>query len=83
MTSSKHDRSSVYVIDESEPLATLITIRNGREVVVSADRDSESDETARHATTVFGAWADLDWDEAAAALDEIRHESDPTPPVDE
>jgi hypothetical protein len=28
-----------------------------------------------------GAWADLDWEEAEAELDRIRHESQPTPPI--
>jgi hypothetical protein len=30
---------------------------------------------------VIGAWSDLDWDETVAALDQIRHESKPTPPI--
>ena len=29
-----------------------------------------------------GVWSDLDWEEAEAALDRIRHESAPTPPID-
>lgn len=29
-----------------------------------------------------GAWADLDWDEATAELDRIRHQTTPTPPLD-
>jgi hypothetical protein len=29
---------------------------------------------------VIGAWHDLDWDEAVAALDRIRHESKPSHP---
>lgn len=30
-----------------------------------------------------GIWSDLDWDETEQALDRIRHESRPTPPIDE
>ena len=29
-----------------------------------------------------GVWSDLDWEEAEAALDRLRHESEPTPPID-
>lgn len=34
------------------------------------------------ALSVIGAFADLDYDEAMDALDRIRHESTPTPPID-
>ena len=37
---------------------------------------------ARDALTVIGAWSDLDWDELAESLDRIRHQSQPTPPID-
>jgi hypothetical protein len=32
--------------------------------------------------SLAGVWSDLDWAEAEAALDRIRHESAPTPPID-
>ena len=35
------------------------------------------------ALAVFGAWSDLDPIEVFDALDRIRHESRPTPPIDE
>jgi hypothetical protein len=35
------------------------------------------------ARALAGAWADLDWEEAHDELDRIRHESDPTPPIDD
>jgi hypothetical protein len=35
------------------------------------------------ALSVIGAWSDLDWDEAIAELDRIRHDSTPTPPIDD
>ena len=34
------------------------------------------------AISVFGAWDDLDWEEAEAALYEIRHRNPPSPPVE-
>jgi hypothetical protein len=30
-----------------------------------------------------GAWADLDWNDMVDELERIRHESKPTPPIDE
>jgi hypothetical protein len=30
----------------------------------------------------IGAWSDMDFDETLDALDRIRHESKPTPPID-
>ena len=40
-----------------------------------------SDQTLQDALRVIGAWSDLDWEETAADLDRIRHESRPTPPI--
>jgi hypothetical protein len=45
----------------------------------SADSDLDEPGEAR---PLAGAWADLDWEEALDELDRIRHESDPTPPID-
>ena len=39
--------------------------------------------TTRAALGVVGAWSDLDWDEMIDALDEIGHQNQPTPPIDE
>jgi hypothetical protein len=38
---------------------------------------------ARVALSAFGAWSDMDWEETLEALDRIRHESKPTPPIDD
>jgi hypothetical protein len=79
---SAHD--GAVPVDEAEPIRTLITSRDGCEVMFDdADDAFVNDETARNALSVFGAWSDLDWDEAAEALDRIRHESSPTPPLNE
>lgn len=81
--SSDINTRDTLLIDEVEPLTTLITIQNGREVLVSAVDNGESNETAQNALNVFGAWRDLDWNETASALNRIRHDSAPTPPHDE
>jgi type I restriction enzyme, R subunit len=36
----------------------------------------------QEALALAGAWRDLDWDEAERKLDRIRHESEPTPPIE-
>ena len=35
------------------------------------------------ALAAIGSWSDLDWEETLQALDRIRHESKPTPPIDD
>jgi hypothetical protein len=41
------------------------------------------DDGVRQALSVIGAWRDLDWDAALDELDRIRHESRPTPIIDQ
>ena len=43
---------------------------------------SESTPSVKRALSLLGVWADLDWTEAEAALDRIRHSSPPSPPLD-
>ena len=37
---------------------------------------------AQDALSVIGAWSDMDWDPLVEGLDEIRHASPPTPPIE-
>lgn len=39
-------------------------------------------EDIERAKAAAGAWSDIDYDEMMAALDRIRHESSPTPPIE-
>ncbi len=41
-----------------------------------------SDEVIQTALDLAGVWSDLDWKEMERALDKIRHDSKPTPPID-
>lgn len=41
-----------------------------------------ADEATEDALALAGVWSDLDWEEMAEALDRIRHESEPTPPIE-
>jgi hypothetical protein len=70
-----------------QPLIGLIMEEDGQEVVryfgdeAAADAAVSAEATAA-ALDAIGSWSDLDWDETAEALDRIRHESEPTPPID-
>ena len=68
------------------PLIGLIFEENGQEVVCYFTEEKAADAAVSHNATqksldVIGAWRDLDWDETVAAVDRIRHESKPTPPI--
>jgi hypothetical protein len=68
------------------PLIGIIFEENGQEVVHYLTEEKAADAAVTRSATqkalgVIGAWSDLDWDETVAALDQIRHESKPTPPI--
>lgn len=73
------------------PGQTLIAVSwfDGEEEVVSYFNDEEAArafsgrQPGESARSVLGAWSDLDWDEFVEAIDRIRHESKPTPPIDD
>ena len=73
------------------PGQTLIAIPwiDGDEEVVSyfndeaAARAFTGKQPGESAMSVLGAWSDLDWDEFVEAIDRIRHQSKPTPPIDD
>ncbi len=68
------------------PLIGIIFEKNGQEVVhyfteEKAAAAAVTQSATQKALGVNGTWNDLDWDETVAALDRIRHESKPTPPI--
>ena len=68
------------------PLIGVVLIEDGQEIVRYFSIEAEADAVlASHVTTdarsLAGAWADLDWEDAIDALDRIRHDSEPTPPI--
>ncbi len=86
MAAEQH-RSPSLTVEPDRPLIGVVEVEDGREVVrYSADEsDAAVAPTAAvvaDARALAGAWADLDWEEAVAALDRIRHQSEPTPPID-
>jgi len=63
-----------------------MTEEQGIEVVryFTAEQDADrvlAEDTTQAALALAGAWSDLAWDELEQALDRIRHESQPTPPL--
>jgi hypothetical protein len=80
-------RGQVLVVKDGEPLVAVPGTENGQNVTYYFVDDGSADdvlpERTEAALGVIGAWSDLDWDEMVDALDRIRHESDPTPPIDD
>ncbi len=69
-----------------EPLIALIFEENGQEVVRYFADDAAADAAApadsiQAARDLAGAWSDLDWEEMSEALDQIRHQTPPSPPL--
>jgi hypothetical protein len=80
-----HPRS--FTVRADQPLIGVFRHRNGQDVVEyftdEADADASTvDDGVAAALSVIGAWSDMDFDETLDALDRIRHESKPTPPID-
>ena len=72
--------------DPGQPLIGVIAEEQGREVVRYFTEEQEADKvmvqnTTQDALALAGAWSDLEWDELEKALESIRHESHPTPPL--
>ena len=72
--------------DSGQPLIGIMTEEQGREVVRYFTQEQDADrvlveDTTQAALALSGAWSDLAWDELEQALDRIRHESQPTPPL--
>ena len=78
------------VVERGQRVVAIPRFENGREVVryvVEAESPERAattplPESVRIALSLAGAWSDLDWDETVDALDRIRHESQPTPPIE-
>jgi hypothetical protein len=72
--------------DPDQPLIGVMAEEEGRDVVRYFTTEQDADrvlveDTTQAALALAGVWSDLAWDELARALDRIRHESQPTPPL--
>jgi hypothetical protein len=75
------------LVQDNQPLIGIPVEENGHEGVRYFTDEQAADAAVPHSTTqaalsVIGAWSDMDWEEMAEALDRIRHESQPTPPIE-
>ena len=75
-----------FFIEDDKPLVGVIVKGGGRDmvryVIAKEEPDGSQDRSGIEAAlSLIGAWTDLDWEEAEAELDRIRHESKPTPPI--
>ena len=52
-----------------------------REETAIRSGETSPEASIQDALDLARAWADLDWGEAEAELDRIRHQSNPTPPM--
>ena len=69
-----------------QPLIGVIVADGDEESVRYFTDETEADAAAtpasvQRALSLLGAWSDLDWEEAEAELDRIRHANPPTPPI--
>lgn len=86
MSVDRPDRAQELVVRNGQRVVTVFGEENGEEVTryfleKGGRADTCSAEDIQAALDVEGAWAELDWDGAEVALDRIRHETPPTPPI--
>jgi hypothetical protein len=82
MAEQKHIPS--LLVPRNQPLIAIPVEENGQEMVRYFTDEEEAERVASgvdEALSLAGAWSDLDEEEMQQALDRIRHESKPTPPI--
>ena len=78
---------SSFTLTPNQPLIGIPFEENGQEVVRYFSEEAQADKAVSEDATqtaldLAGAWSDLDFDEMLEALDHIRHDSKPTPPLE-
>lgn len=76
-----------FTLTPNQPLIGIPFEENGQEIVRYFSEEAQadkavSDDATQTALKLAGAWSDLDWDDMELALDHIRHDSTPTPPLE-
>ena len=87
MPEQQSPQVTTLVVEADHPLIAVPDVKDGQEVtwyfVSEAAVERAMPQTVtQEALKVVGAWRDLDWQEMEEALDRIRHESGPTPPIE-
>lgn len=85
----REDNGRSLRVRPGQPLIGVVVREEGQQVTrYFTDRPQDLDRAAvqrrvRKAASLAGVWKDLDWEEMEQALDRIRHQSKPTPPIEE
>lgn len=85
MAKGRHNQAQSLLVQSNQPLIGIPFEKNGQEAVRYFAEEAEADKVVSgvdEALSLAGAWSDLDWEEMEQALDRIRHESKPTPPIE-
>jgi hypothetical protein len=80
-TTRRWRRARALVTPDDAPRIAIPFEEDSREMV-RYFASAITDQDVQDALSLVGAWSDLDWDEMIEALDRIRHESEPPPPVE-
>ena len=78
---------SGFSVRPDRPLIGVVLVENGQVIARYFADEEEADaamapESTERARALAGVWSDLDWDEAVDALERIRHDVEPTPPIE-
>lgn len=83
------ERRSLHslTVRPDQPLIGVLIEEDDHVIVRYFADEGEADEAStppaiQRALALAGAWRDMDWATALKDLDRIRHESEPTPPID-
>ena len=81
-------KAASLTVPSDRPLIGILVEEENQEVTRYFMDDAGTDaavaaEAAARARALAGAWSDLNWEEMVDELDRIRHDTPPTPPIDE
>ncbi len=78
------NQQPAFTVSQNQGLIGIPFEENGETVIryFSEEKAARKAASLKKALDLAGAWSDLDWEEMEAALNRIRHESKPTPPID-
>ncbi|MBM2812301.1 MAG: hypothetical protein HW416_3060 [Chloroflexi bacterium] len=82
------EQPNSMIVRCDQPLIGVPVRKDGEDMVRYVADEEELEKSSgksgvERALALAGAWSDLDADEMLDALDRIRHESKPTPPIDD
>jgi hypothetical protein len=80
-------QQSQLIVRGDQPLIGIVTPEQESDSVIYFTDEDTADQTVTDAAvedalSLAGAWSDIPWDEIEAGLHRIRHESEPTAPLE-